>query len=117
MNLTEKQEVSGEVIEQFLAGSNPMKYVVAIEPTYHTNKVDLIINDPFLIKSLPKNLVLYDEFESLQDDIEISKSNISIRKCYNEFPSLQRKLLDRLILIKKEFRIRLVNLNTAVLLR
>lgn len=46
MNLTEKQEVSGEVIEQFLAGSNPMKYVVAIEPTYHTNKVDLIINDP-----------------------------------------------------------------------
>lgn len=46
MNSIEKQEVSGEIIEKFLAGSNPMKYVVAIEPTYHTNKVDLIINDP-----------------------------------------------------------------------
>ena len=79
-----------------------MRYEKGISIDSLKEIIDLIINDPFLIKSLPKNLVLYDEFESLQDDIEISKSNISIRKCYNEFPSLQRKLLDRLILIKKE---------------
>ena len=40
-----KVKVSTEDIEKFLNGSDPQKYIVAIEANYHTNKVDLVIND------------------------------------------------------------------------
>jgi hypothetical protein len=38
--------------------------------------------------------VEYDTYESLLDDIELTKTKIEIKKCYDEFPSTQRKLLD-----------------------
>jgi DNA polymerase I len=39
-------DVSKEAIEKFLQGKNPQKYIVGVEATYYSNKVDLIINDP-----------------------------------------------------------------------
>ena len=41
-----QQKVSDEVITNFLEGSSPQKYVVAIETSYTTNVAHLIINDP-----------------------------------------------------------------------
>lgn len=62
-----KQEISGEVIERFLSGNNPMKYVVAIEATYHTNKIDLVINDPEKGKYIKKHD--YSPFLWMKHDI------------------------------------------------
>jgi DNA polymerase elongation subunit (family B) len=38
--------VSFDVIESFLEGRDPQKYIVAIESSYNDNFVDLVINDP-----------------------------------------------------------------------
>lgn len=40
-----KTKVTNEVIEQFLEGTNPQKYIVGIEAGYDKAKVTLIIND------------------------------------------------------------------------
>jgi len=50
-----KTKVSNEVIEQFLQGSNPEKYIVAIEASYNEPTVTLVINDP------EKGKYLYDD--------------------------------------------------------
>ena len=50
-----KTKVSNEVIESFLQGSNPEKYIVAIESNYNEPKVTLVINDP------EKGKYLYDD--------------------------------------------------------
>ena len=47
-------EVTNEIVETFLAGSNPKKYVVAIESSYYEPTVDLIINDPKTGKVIEK---------------------------------------------------------------
>jgi DNA polymerase elongation subunit (family B) len=39
-------KVSFDVIEKFLEGRDPQKYIVAIETTYGDNFVDLVINNP-----------------------------------------------------------------------
>lgn len=39
-------ELNFEIIEKFLQGNNPKKYVVAIESSYRDDFVSLIINDP-----------------------------------------------------------------------
>lgn len=46
--MTEEKElvINDEVIEQFLEGHDPQKYIVGIEAPYNENKVSLIINDP-----------------------------------------------------------------------
>jgi len=41
-----KTRVSNEVIENFLQGSNPEKYIVAVESSYNEPTVTLVINDP-----------------------------------------------------------------------
>lgn len=41
-----KETVDSAVIEQFLEGRDPQKYIVGIEAPYDDNKVSLIINDP-----------------------------------------------------------------------
>ena len=38
--------ISNETIEGFLQGSDPQKYIVAIESEYNTPNVTLIVNDP-----------------------------------------------------------------------
>jgi DNA polymerase elongation subunit (family B) len=38
--------VSNEVIQEFLEGTDPQKYIVAIEASYGSNEVHLVINDP-----------------------------------------------------------------------
>lgn len=45
-------DVSKEAIGKFLEGRNPQKYIVAIEATYYSNNVDLIINDPYKGKQI-----------------------------------------------------------------
>ena len=50
-----KTKVSNEVIESFLQGSNPEKYIVAVESNYNEPKVTLVINDP------EKGKYLYDD--------------------------------------------------------
>lgn len=50
-----KTKVSNEVIENFLQGSNPEKYIVAVESSYNEPKVTLVINDP------EKGKYLYDD--------------------------------------------------------
>ena len=42
----EKTKVSTQRIEEFLEGSDPQKYIVAIEASYNESKVTLVINDP-----------------------------------------------------------------------
>ena len=41
-----KQQVSPEVIEAFLQGKDPQKYIIAVESAYHVNEIYLVINDP-----------------------------------------------------------------------
>jgi len=50
-----KTRVSNEEIENFLQGSNPQKYIVAIESAYNEPNVTLVINDP------EKGKYLYDD--------------------------------------------------------
>ena len=41
-----KTNLDSSIIETFLQGRDPQKYIVAVEAAYATNKIDLIINDP-----------------------------------------------------------------------
>lgn len=50
-----KSKVSNQEIESFLQGSNPQKYIVAIESNYNEPVVTLVINDP------EKGKYLYDD--------------------------------------------------------
>jgi DNA polymerase elongation subunit (family B) len=50
-----KKKVEPEVIESFLNGSNPKKYVVSIEASYNQPFVHLIINDPDEGKKIEKH--------------------------------------------------------------
>jgi hypothetical protein len=50
-----KNNVSSELIEHFLEGSDPQKYIVSIESTYQDNFVNLIINDPETGKRIEKH--------------------------------------------------------------
>ena len=56
--------------------------------------IGLIKNNGHLIQSLPKNLISYEKYEDLLDDIEITKTNIEVKKCLDEFPNLQRSLIN-----------------------
>lgn len=49
-----KTKVSTEVIESFLGGNNPKKYVVGVEASYNEPSVDLIINEPGFEKRIEK---------------------------------------------------------------
>lgn len=62
-----KVKVSNEVIEAFLQGSNPQKYIVAIEAEYSTPTVTLVINDPEKGKALQKDT--YQPFLWCKEDI------------------------------------------------
>jgi DNA polymerase elongation subunit (family B) len=50
-----KKKVEPEVIESFLNGSNPKKYVVSIEASYNQPFVHLVINDPTEGKKIEKH--------------------------------------------------------------
>lgn len=51
---TNRTKVDHEVIESFLNGTNPKKYVVAIEAGYNEPFANLIINDPETGKKIEK---------------------------------------------------------------
>ncbi len=53
--MSEKRMVPPEVVESFLNGSNPKKYVVAIEASYNEPFVQLIVNDPTTGKKIEKH--------------------------------------------------------------
>lgn len=61
--------VSFEVIEQFLEGKDPQKYIVAIESSYRDNVVDLVINDPETGKRIEKHS--YKPFVWLKHEVSI----------------------------------------------
>lgn len=50
-----QKAVGPEIIESFLAGNNPKKYVVAIEASYNEPFVQLIVNDPTSGKKIEKH--------------------------------------------------------------
>lgn len=62
-----KQMVSPEVIESFLSGHNPMKYVVGIEGGYHEPSVHLVISDPETGKRVEKHN--FQPFIWFKDDV------------------------------------------------
>ena len=61
--------VGFEVIEQFLEGRDPQKYIVAIESSYRDNTVDLIINDPTDGKRIEKHS--YKPFVWLKHEVSL----------------------------------------------
>lgn len=62
-----KHVVSNELIERFLQGSDPQKYIVAVESEYNTPNVTLVINDPESGKRLEKHK--YQPFLWFKEDI------------------------------------------------
>jgi hypothetical protein len=80
--------------EGYVGWFTKMRYKNNIPLTDLNNIVNLIKNYNQLIKALPKNLVQYDTYENLLDDIELTKTKLEVKKCYDEFPATQRKLLD-----------------------
>ena len=56
--MQEKIKIDSKVIENFLEGSDPQKYIIAVESNYHSNVVELIINDPENGKSIEKHKFL-----------------------------------------------------------
>ena len=62
-----KEKVGFDVIETFLEGKHPKRYIVAIEGAYHENFVSLIINDPQKGKRIEKHK--YKPFLWLTHDV------------------------------------------------
>jgi DNA polymerase elongation subunit (family B) len=62
-----KHVVSNEQIEKFLQGSDPQKYIVAVESEYNTPSVTLVINDPESGKRLEKHT--YQPFLWFKEDV------------------------------------------------
>jgi DNA polymerase elongation subunit (family B) len=60
--------VSPEIIENFLNGNNPLKYVIGIEANYSDPYVNLIINDPLKGKFIQK--YKYKPFLWFKDDVK-----------------------------------------------
>lgn len=58
------------------------------------NLLDIIIEQRNLIRSLPKNLIDYDNYEELIDDIEITKVKTNAKKILNEFPAKQKNFFN-----------------------
>jgi hypothetical protein len=44
----ETLNISNELIESFLEGTDPQKYIVAVEAGYNEGKVTLVVNDPLV---------------------------------------------------------------------
>jgi DNA polymerase elongation subunit (family B) len=62
-----KNVVSNEVIENFLQGSDPQKYIVAVEAEYNKPKVTLVISDPNSGKHLEEHT--YQPFLWFKEDV------------------------------------------------
>ena len=62
-----KKEVSNEVISAFLEGSDPQKYIVAIEVPYFNNIASLIVNDPVEGKYIQR--VMFQPFLWMKHDV------------------------------------------------
>ena len=62
-----KTKISNEVIENFLQGSDPQKYIVAIEASYNTDSVTLVVNDPEYGKRLETHK--FNSFLWFKEDI------------------------------------------------
>lgn len=62
-----KTVLSNEVIENFLQGSDPQKYIVSVESDYSSPKVTLVINDPEKGKYLEEQK--YEPFLWFKEDV------------------------------------------------
>jgi DNA polymerase elongation subunit (family B) len=63
----QKREVSPEVVEAFLNGYNPKKYVVGIEGGYHEPFVYLVVNEPNSEKRIEKHS--FEPFIWFKEDV------------------------------------------------
>lgn len=70
-----------------------MIFVKKILFTDIINIVDIIKNDKYIIDNLPKDLVLYESYEELIDDILSIKKNRGIKLILNEMPSRIKLLI------------------------
>ncbi len=71
--------------------------------------VDIINNDKFIIDSLPMDLVKYESFEKLIDDIQIVKYNRKIKGILNEFPSNVKSFFKNITQNERELLYRLAD--------
>ncbi len=62
-----KQGVTNEQIEQFLQGSDPQKYIVAVEAEFNTPTVTLVISEPNQEKRLEQHK--YQPFLWFKQDV------------------------------------------------
>lgn len=54
----------------------------------------IIIKESEVISNLPKDIVSYDNWEKLMDDIIKSRNDVFFKRSFNEFPSLQKSFID-----------------------
>ena len=99
-----QEQMSSEVIENFLEGRDPQKYIVGIEASYHENFVSLIVNDPETGKRVEKHKfkpfiwvkeealrLLYDGNRSkrleMQNEFKIRVKRLVIKNRKGEIPT------------------------------
>lgn len=70
-----------------------MIFVKKILFTDIINVIDIIKNDKYIIDNLPKDLVSYENYEELIDDILLIKKNRGIKLIINEMPSRIKLLI------------------------
>ena len=90
-----KNEVTFDVIEQFLEGGDPQKYIVGIEATYYEDFVYLIINDPETGKRIEKHT--YEPFLWMKQDLSsvlYEGKRSKIRAAMREYGIKITKLID-----------------------
>lgn len=81
-----RQIITNERVEQFLQGSDPQKYIVAVEAEYNEPKVTLVINDPSYKKYTETHK--YEPFLWFKNDIVESLyggKRSEIRKACDKF--------------------------------
>lgn len=90
-----KNKVSFDVIEQFLEGGDPQKYIVGVEATYYEDFVYLIINDPETGKRIEKHT--YQPFIWMKQEVAsimYGGKRSKIRAAMREYGVKITKLVD-----------------------
>lgn len=90
-----KNKVSFDVIERFLEGGDPQKYIVGVEATYYEDFVYLIINDPETGKRIEKHN--YEPFLWMKQDVAsvlYGGKRSKIRAAMREYGVKITKLID-----------------------
>lgn len=76
-----------------------------------TNLFNIIVNESEIIDGLPKQVINYDDWEKLVDDIISTRQNIQIKRVLNELPTLQKSFINIKNKTEKELLIKLFKLK------